>query len=95
MGSQPDSISDILIPVRDVSATDASRNFSNLLDAVEHDGESFVISRHGHVVARLEPAGGNGQAVRELLRGARPDRDWAGELADLRSMPPQERPWSD
>jgi len=80
--------------MRNVSATDAARRFSELLDAVEHDRESFVISRHGRVVARLEPAGGNGVAVRALLRDRGPDRGWADELSDIRSFPPQERPWN-
>ncbi len=81
--------------MRDVSATDASRHFSNLLDAVEHEGESFVISRRGRVIARLEPAGGNGAAVRAVLGSPSVDSAWARELADLRvELPTEEREWS-
>jgi prevent-host-death family protein len=86
--------SDNLISMRDISATDASRNFSELLDAVEHGGESFTISRHGKVVARLDPAGGNGAAVRALLTDAHPDRAWAADLEEIRSLPAQEREWN-
>ena len=81
--------------MRDISATEASRHFSELLDAVEHGRQSFMISRHGRVVARLEPAGGNGGAIRALLRDARPDVDWIDLIADLRRLPSQERVWSD
>ena len=89
-------ISDNLILMRDVSATDASRNFSDLLDAVEHGGESFVIRRHGRAVARLEPAGANGAEVRAVLRSRPTDAAWARELSDLRTqLHAEERPWSD
>jgi antitoxin (DNA-binding transcriptional repressor) of toxin-antitoxin stability system len=39
--------------VPEVSATDAARNFSKILDAVEHRGEHFTIIRRGKVVAQL------------------------------------------
>lgn len=39
-----------------ISATEASRSFSRVLDQAEHDGESFVIERHGRPVAELRPA---------------------------------------
>lgn len=81
--------------MRDVTATEASRRFSELLDAVEHERETLVIRRHGRVVARLQPAGGNGTAVRSLLHERAPDPSWASELTDLRSLPAQERAWND
>ena len=39
----------------DVTATEASRNFADLLDAVEHRGERYRIVRRGRAVAQLEP----------------------------------------
>lgn len=39
-----------------VSARDASRGFSALLDRVEHDGEEYTVVRDGKVVARIVPA---------------------------------------
>ncbi len=39
-----------------ISARDASRGFSALLDRVEHDGEEYTIERDGRVVARIVPA---------------------------------------
>ncbi|MFV0372798.1 type II toxin-antitoxin system Phd/YefM family antitoxin [Microbacterium sp.] len=39
-----------------VSARDASRGFSALLDRVEHDAEEYTIVRDGKVIARIVPA---------------------------------------
>jgi len=33
--------------VKSLTATEAARNFSDVLDAVERDGESFVVVRRG------------------------------------------------
>ncbi len=78
----------------DVTATEAARRFSELLDAVEHDGRRFTIVRHGRVVAHLEPAvAGRGSSVKEMLRSSRPDAEWTAELRDLRgTFEVQERP---
>lgn len=39
-----------------VSARDASRGFSALLDRVEHDAEEYTVVRDGKVIARIVPA---------------------------------------
>ncbi len=39
-----------------ITARDASRGFSALLDRVEHDGEEYTIERGGRVIARIVPA---------------------------------------
>ncbi len=39
-----------------ISATEASRSFSRVLDQAEHGGESFIIERNGRAVAELRPA---------------------------------------
>ncbi len=71
----------------EVSATDAARRFSDLLDAVEHDGEHFTVVRRGKAVAHIEPISrGRGADVKALLRGRRPDRSWGGELGELRDL---------
>ena len=68
----------------DVTATDASRNFSDLLDAIEHGGEEFTIVRRGRPIARLAaPPRSNGAAVRRLLAEGPPDDQWA---EDVRSV---------
>lgn len=69
------------------SATDAARRFSDLLDAVEHNGEHFTVVRHGKAVAHIEPISrGRGVDVKALLRDRRPDRSWVGELGELRGL---------
>ena len=71
----------------DVSATDAARQFSDLLDAVEHRGEHFTIVRRGRAIAHLEPMGrGRGADTKALLLEHRPDRSWADELAAVRGL---------
>lgn len=39
-----------------ITAREASRGFSTLLDRVEHDGEEYTVERDGRVVARIVPA---------------------------------------
>jgi prevent-host-death family protein len=73
--------------VPEISATDAARNFSDVLDAVEHRHEHYTVVRRGRVVAHISPMlGGRGADVKELLRGARRDSSWAPELTDLRAL---------
>jgi prevent-host-death family protein len=83
--------------MRQVSATDASRRFSDVLDRVESEQETFVVVRHGRVVATIGPAlGGTGRALKDALRENRPDADWATELRELReSVEPVTDPWHD
>lgn len=71
----------------DVSATDAARNFADLLDAVEHRGEDFTIVRRGKAIAHLEPISrGRGADVKAMLRGHPPDPSWSDDVAQLRHL---------
>jgi len=83
--------------MRTLSATEAARRFSELLDSVERRGESFLVVRRGRTVARIEPArAANGKRVKEILRSTPPDRRWASELRELRaSLSIEDRPWND
>ena len=82
--------------MKDISATEAARNFSNVLDAVEHGRESFRINRGGRPVARLVPAeAASGRAAKDLLLRHRPDAGWIQELAEIRSLlVTEERDWN-
>jgi len=83
--------------LKQLSATDAARRFSELLDRVERNGESVVIVRHGRAVATIGPAGaGTGKALKEALRAHVPDPDLADEVRELREFvgPAQDR-WPD
>ena len=46
-----------------VSAADANRKFSKLLRAVR-EGQSYVVTSHGRVVAKIIPAKGDSGAAR-------------------------------
>jgi prevent-host-death family protein len=83
--------------VKQLSATEAARRFSDVLDSVESEGESFVVVRHGRVVATIAPAlAGTGRALKEVLRKHPPDPEWAAELRELReAVGPGTDPWRD
>jgi len=82
--------------MRSLTATDAARRFSELLDAVERRGETFLVVRRGRAVARIGPArAANGKAVKELLRSTPPDARWASELHELRAfLGVEDRRWN-
>jgi prevent-host-death family protein len=83
--------------MKSLSATEAARNFADVLDRVEEQGERFLIVRRGRVVARLEPAaGGVGRSLKDVLRRAPRDAAWADDLRAVRaSVLPEERGWRD
>jgi antitoxin (DNA-binding transcriptional repressor) of toxin-antitoxin stability system len=82
--------------VRRLTATEAARRFSDVLDQVEHDGETFLVERHGRVIASVAPAAAaSGRTVKALLRAQPVDARWSEDLAALRAgVEPQERRWS-
>ena len=68
-----------------VSATEAVRTFSDLLNRIRYRGEEFVIERGGEPVCRMTPAAAAGRlSLRELaalLREIpRPDEDYASDV---------------
>jgi antitoxin (DNA-binding transcriptional repressor) of toxin-antitoxin stability system len=50
-----------------ITATEAARSFSDLLNRVHYRGESFVIERGGAAVCRLVPAGPAPCTVADLV----------------------------
>jgi antitoxin (DNA-binding transcriptional repressor) of toxin-antitoxin stability system len=82
--------------VRRLTATEAARGFSDVLDQVEHDGETFLVERHGRVIASVAPAAAaSGRSVKALLRAQPVDARWLEDLAALRAgVEPEERNWS-
>ncbi|MDQ1446200.1 MAG: hypothetical protein QOI20_2664 [Acidimicrobiaceae bacterium] len=81
--------------MKEISATEAARGFSDILDAVEHRRQSFVVVRGGHAVAKLEPvAAVDGKALKTLLAKHKPDKAWLKELTEMRdTLPVEERSW--
>jgi len=70
-----------------IAATDAARKFADLLDAVEHDGQRYTITRRGKAIAHIEPVSrGSGADAKELFRRHRPDADWSSDLSDVREL---------
>ena len=41
--------------MRTISATEAARNFSRMLDLLEHESEEIIVVRNNHPVAKLVP----------------------------------------
>jgi antitoxin (DNA-binding transcriptional repressor) of toxin-antitoxin stability system len=79
-----------------LTATEAARRFSDLLNRVERDGETFVVERRGRAIASIRPAPAvTGRRVKDLLRAQKPDPEWERELAELRaSITREERRWN-
>lgn len=72
----------------EMTATEASRGFSELMDRVA-DGETVLVTRGGRPVARIEPAGSatwiSGQAFLALLASLPPlDEDFQSDLEEIR-----------
>jgi len=83
-----------------ISATQAARNFSDLLNRVHYLGDSFVIVRDGEEVGRLEPMVSKPtttfRELVELVRSMGPsDEDFAEDLEDIHwNQPPlPDDPW--
>lgn len=71
----------------EITATEAARKFSDVLDAVEHRGDEFTIVRRGKVIAHLEPAtGSRGADVKALLHRHRVDDGWREDLSSVRDL---------
>jgi prevent-host-death family protein len=79
--------------MRTMTATEASRHFSDLLDAVER-GETVTILRGNHPVAEIGPAHRRtGADLRAALAGTPPpDESFAHDIASARAMVTSEVP---
>ncbi|MEA2256386.1 MAG: Antitoxin Phd YefM, type toxin-antitoxin system [Solirubrobacteraceae bacterium] len=68
-----------------VTATEAARNFSRLLDDAEHRSESFVVERNGRPVAEVRPAGAHStvEDLLEILRMEAPDDDFEADMREV------------
>ena len=83
--------------MKNLTATEAARHFADVLDAVEHDHETFVVTRGGRAVASIGPAGrAGGRGLKEVLLNHRLDAAWREELEALRaSLVAEKRNWHD
>jgi prevent-host-death family protein len=83
-----------------ITATELSRNLSDILNRVHYKGESFAIARNGRTVAMLQPANDRPRAtmrdLAEIMRRHQPvDSKFADDLEEIqRSQGPFEiREW--
>ena len=83
--------------MRMITATEASRNFSDLLDAIER-GETVTITRGHHAVAEIRPARRRtGADLRAALEGIPPPDDrFVEDIADALALIADEGgdPWA-
>ena len=75
-----------------MSATEASRNFSEILNRALYRGESFIIERGGEPVCEIKPAASSHFTVTDLanLMKILPpiDKDFLRTLEDLSRLQP-------
>ena len=74
--------------MRTVTATEAARNFSRVLDLVEHESEEIVILRNNQPVAKLVPGAPRMTALEALtdLYRTLPDAEGRAWLEDVRRV---------
>ncbi len=74
--------------IKRVTATQAARHFSRLLDRIEA-GDEFVVRRRSEVVARIGPVSGVPRKISECIAvplkrsSARPDPDFLHDLLEI------------
>jgi antitoxin (DNA-binding transcriptional repressor) of toxin-antitoxin stability system len=85
-----------------ITATELSRNLSDILNRVRYKGEAFAIERNGQTIAELRPAEERPRAtmhtLAEIMRKYSPgDLSFADDLEEIqRSQGPFEiREWPD
>jgi antitoxin (DNA-binding transcriptional repressor) of toxin-antitoxin stability system len=83
----------------DISATNAARRFSDLLNRVEYRGETFVVLRGNTPICRIAPVGPRTCTVSDLaswLKSApKPDASYWDEIEQLtrNQTPPPDLRW--
>jgi antitoxin (DNA-binding transcriptional repressor) of toxin-antitoxin stability system len=84
---------------RKLSATEAARNFSELLNRVRYRGETFIIERGGEPICELRPAAPaafSGADLVTLLRSLPPvDEDYLSAVEEIARAQPllPDSPW--
>jgi antitoxin (DNA-binding transcriptional repressor) of toxin-antitoxin stability system len=76
-----------------ITATEAARSFSELMNRVRYRGESFVVERGGKPICEILPAGPptfSGRDLATLLRSLpRPDDGYFEVVKDLAAKQPK------
>jgi antitoxin (DNA-binding transcriptional repressor) of toxin-antitoxin stability system len=75
-----------------ISATEAARSFSDLMNRVRYRGESFVVERAGRAICEILPAKPpkfSGTDLANLLRSLpKPDEEYLAGLEELMANQP-------
>lgn len=76
------------VEVKTVTATEAARNFSRILDMLEHGSEEIIVLRNNHPVAKLIPGAPRMTALEALgdLYRTLPEDEGARWLKDAASL---------
>jgi prevent-host-death family protein len=81
-----------------VTATEAARKFSEILNRVAYKGESFVVERSGRPVCEIRPAEEEGISTGELVEilrsGPHPDKGYFDLLEEITRNQPAVAPLS-
>ena len=82
----------MLTPKKTISATDAARNLSDLLNRVQYRGEQFIIVRNGAQIAEVSPPPDSGTTLGELVRQLSElppvDEKFREDLSEIRASQP-------
>jgi antitoxin (DNA-binding transcriptional repressor) of toxin-antitoxin stability system len=95
----PSRYDNLIIMESHVTATEAARTFSDLLNRVLYRREVFVVERGGQPVCRIVPAGAAGFKLRDLVQLwktiPKPDPGYWDTIEEInRTQPPlPESPW--
>jgi prevent-host-death family protein len=81
-----------------ISATEAARNFSDVLNRVRYRGEEFVVERSGEAVCRIVPARPVKRTLADLVRildAAPPDPEYWDTVEQITRHQPKlaKSPW--
>lgn len=84
-GGQEFKYYNLILMTTKVSATEAVRTFSDLLNRIRYRGEEFVVERAGEPICRMTPAGPaktlTFRDLASLLRGVpKPDAAYAADV---------------
>ena len=79
-----------------VTATEAARKFSEILNRVAYKGESFIVERSGRPICEIRPAKKEGISTQELVEilrsGPRPDKGYFDTLEEITRNQPTVAP---
>lgn len=89
--------------MKKISAREASRGFSALLDTVYFNSEEIIIERDGQPVAMISPPPPEHNKFEDFqqwlvtreLPEVGPEDDWQAELSDLRALLTVSDPWQE